>query len=378
MKKLSILLGSLLIVGAVAQAKEVVAAPVVEEVQEVVVQPVELVEAPEFKPSGYVDLQYKYYGKTENAGNSKGDWNAGWNDKSRLQLLGSIKMTENQTFEYRVRSYQSLDLDTNQGETETGTETRLRYFYNHGMVDNTDISLVSRLQYFSFADETQLLEYKAMFEFRKYLPENVTTFEISPKYGYEWDGANNSDYRNYIGADLTTFTELPYGFSFEFNAYLTQSFYGQDQAFGGTYEEGTADEPTSAEAKKAGGAKFEDKNFTIDVEAYIYNTQNLYKAGNLAVDFNFEGGFDPATYSQHKKFNSPYLDGVKAIVNQNDRFGYSLYMLPNITADYKVTDNLKVYAGVGAEYRNWDYTASKSASTWRWQPQAWAGMKATF
>lgn len=63
MKKLSILLGSLLIVGAVAQAKEVVAAPVVEEVQEVIVQPVELVEAPEFKPSGYVDLQYKYYGK---------------------------------------------------------------------------------------------------------------------------------------------------------------------------------------------------------------------------------------------------------------------------------------------------------------------------
>lgn len=371
MKKLSILLGSLLIVGAVAQAKEVVAAPVVEEVQEVIVQPVELVETPEFKPSGYVDLQYKYYGKTENAGNSKGDWNAGSNKTSRLQLLGSIKMTENQTFQYRVRSYKSLNSQT--GESSPGTQTRLRYYYNHNNLGDTNVTLASRLQYFSFSDDSQLVEYKALFNFTKYMPEIFSSVEVSPKYGYEWSKGNDSDYENYVGVDITTFMELPYGFSFEFNTYLTQRFFGQEQSFGGKYVTGA----TAAE-QKAGGAKFEDKNFTVDVEAYIYNTQNLYKVGNLVVDFNFEGGYDPATYSQHKKFYTPGLGNETALVNKSDRFGYSLYMLPNISADYKVTENLKVYAAIGAEYRNWDYTASKSASTWRWQPQAWAGMKATF
>lgn len=374
MKKLSILLGSLLIVGAVAQAKEVVAAPVVEEVQEVVVQPVELVEAPEFKPSGYVDLQYKYFGKTENAGNDLGDWNAGNNNKSRLQLLGNINMTENQTFEYRVRSYKSLDLDTHGGDkVSKGTQTRLRYYYNHHTLGDTKINVASRLQYISEKSDTQSVEYMALFNFVKYMPDFFTDATIAPKAGYEWASSNGGDYKNYIGTEIYTFMELPLGFSFEWNTYLTQNFYGEDQAFGGKY----VDEATVTD-KKAGGARFEDKNFTVDMEVYIYNTQNLYKVGNLVVDFNFEGGIDPATYSQYKNVNTPGLEGEKALVNQNDRFGYSLYMLPNITADYKVTDNLKVYAGVGAEYRNWDYTASKSASTWRWQPQAWAGMKATF
>ena len=376
MKRLSILLGSLLVVGAISYAKEAVVAPViVEELKEVIVAPVIVEEEPGFRPSGYVDLQYKYYGKTENAGNTKIlDWNKDNNNRSRMQLLGSIKFTENQTFQYRVRNFKSLDTASKQGDAEKNTQTRLRYFYDHGNLGDSKIDFTSRLQYFSHLSNRQSVEYMARFDFAKYFPENVTSFVISPKYGYDWASTNDSNYYNYIGADLSTWTELPLGFEFEFNVYATQKYYGQDQAFGGHY---SSDDKTLAQ-KIAKGAKAKDKNFVVEVEAYIYNTINLYKDSTWTFDFNFEGGFDPYTFSQNKLFGYRHnIDDIKWS-NINDKNSYSAYMLPNVTVKYKVTDNFGVYAGVGADYRNWDYVAEKTASTWRWQPQAWAGMKATF
>ncbi|MGL5355969.1 MAG: major outer membrane protein FomA, partial [Cetobacterium sp.] len=83
MKKLALLLGSLLVVGTAVQAKEVLVAPV-EVSKEIIViaEPVveEVVVAPEFRPTGYLGLEYKAYGNTENAGDkiSSGDkWNNG-------------------------------------------------------------------------------------------------------------------------------------------------------------------------------------------------------------------------------------------------------------------------------------------------------------
>ena len=59
----------------------------------------------------------------------------------------------------------------------------------------------------------------------------------------------------------------------------------------------------------------EDKNFTVDMEAYLYNTTNLYTNGNVGIDFNFEGGYDAYNWSQEKKFGTDKDENAK----------YSLY-----------------------------------------------------
>ena len=68
MRKLALLLGSLLVVAS-ASAKEVVPAPVVVEEAPVQVIEKEVIVYRDkevgFRPNGYVDLQYRVYGETE-------------------------------------------------------------------------------------------------------------------------------------------------------------------------------------------------------------------------------------------------------------------------------------------------------------------------
>ena len=113
----------------------------------------------------------------------------------------------------------------------------------------------------------------------------TTDFTVAPRYAYVW-GENSSAYDNQVGVDLYTMHELPWGFSFEFNLYTTQHFYGE-----------------RAEILTEDGK--EDKNFTIDMEVYIYNTTNLYTNGNV-LDFIFEGGYDQYNWSKEKKFGKTY------------------------------------------------------------------------
>ena len=114
--------------------------------------------------------------------------------------------------------------------------------------------------------------------------------------------------------------------------------------------------------------KEKDKNFTIDVEAYIYNTTNLYTNGDVTVDFNFEGGYDDYSWSQYKKFGT----------SENQKQDYELYALPYVQVNYQATPKFKVYAAAGAEYRNWAITAKSDAKDWRWQPTVFAGFRASF
>ena len=135
MKKSLLLVGAFLTVAAMAQAKEVVPAPVV-----VTEAPVQIVEkevivyrdrAPVgFRPNGYVDLQYRWYGEVENQTSDENDW-AGATKYGRTQLMGKINMTENQSFEYRIRNYGN---DSSDRLGKSGTDSRLRYFYNHGNI----------------------------------------------------------------------------------------------------------------------------------------------------------------------------------------------------------------------------------------------------
>ena len=350
MKRLALLLGSLLVVSAAASAKEVVPAPVVVEEAPVQIVEKEVIvyrdKEEGFRPNGYVDLEYRYYGQTEDQDYV---WNAN-NNYSRIQLLGKINMTEKQALEYRVRAYNSLDEHAGTVGYKSGdTETRLRYFYDHGLVGDSKVDLTSRVHY-NNTDADQELEYQARFDFADYLFSNdfiqTTSFILAPKYGYAWADDNGANYDNRVGMDFYSTYTLPLGFSAELNLYATQHFYGEDQAF----------------------EKPEDKNFTLDVEAYIYNTTNLYANGNYSVDFGFEGGYDAYTWSQEKQYGTTKEDNAK----------YSLYALPYIKLNYQATEFVNLYAAVGAEYRNWAITNEKSASNWRWQPEVWAGFNVTF
>ena len=360
MRKLALLLGSLVVVAS-ASAKEVVPAPVVVEEAPVQIIEKEVIvyrdKEEGFRPNGNVDLQYRWYGDTE--GKEDNTWNSDDN-YSRLQLQGKIQMTENQKLEYRVRDFGNVGGHEAYGKE--GTETRLRYFYNHGNLGDSKVNLTSRVEYKDTVGNDQSLEYMARFNFAEYMFNNdfvkTTDFVVAPKYKYVWGSENSSDYDNQVGADLYTMHELPLGFSFEFNVYATQHFFGK-----------------GAEIVTRDGS--EDKNFTVDVEAYIYNTTNLYTNGNVSVDFNFEGGYDAYSWSKEREF-TPANAEKNIAEHEADHSSYSLYALPTVQLNYQATPNVLLYAAAGAEYRNWNITEESEASHWRWQPTVFAGFKTTF
>lgn len=372
MKKSMLLVGAFLTVAAMAQAKEVVPAPVVVEEAPVQVVEKEVIvyrdKEEGFRPNGYMDLQYRYYGDTEGNERVTGvdRWNKN-NNYSRIQFQGNINMTEKQNLEWRIRGYNSLD-EHEGGSKENGTETRLRYFYDHGLLGDSKVDLTSRIHYQNDADtDNQHLEYQARFDFADYMLNNdyVNTdyFVIAPKYKYTWSDDNSSDYDNQLGVDLYSWFNLPWNFSVEFNLYTAQHFYGQDQGFDGNRD-------------------IDDKEFTVDMELYLYNTTNLYTNGNFSVDFVFEGGYDDYSWSNKDRFGTKAdltetgRPDVKAL--GTDDTDYELYALPAFRVNYAVSENMTVYAAAGAEYRNFAVTNGHSASHWRWQPTAWAGFKTTF
>ena len=367
MKKSLLLVGAFLAVTAMAQAKEIVPEPVVVEETPVQIVEKEVIvyrdrEPEGFRPNGYVDLQYRYYGEAEELNYKNNDVN---NNYGRTQLLGKINMTEKQSLEYRVRSYNDWNSATNKDNRgEKGTQTRLRYFYDHGNLGDSKVDLISRLEYKKDTDDVQSLEYQARFNIADYLFNNdfikTTSFTFAPKYKYKWS-SNTDNYENILGLDLFTMNQLPLGFSFEFNLYGDQHFYGE---------------------RKATGVTDTVKNNTsLTMEAYLYNTTNLYANDDVSVDFYFEGGFDPYKWNSEKiqrtlKVGAP--DKIDAANYNYYHNSYQVYAYPQLIANYKITPNLNVYTSLGAEYRNWAYTSEKSAKDWRWQPTAVVGFRTTF
>ena len=367
MKKSLLLVGAFLAVTAMAQAKEIVPAPVVVEETPVQIVEKEVIvyrdrEPEGFRPNGYVDLQYRYYGEAEELNYKNNDVN---NNYGRTQLLGKINMTEKQSLEYRIRSYNDWNSATNKDNRgEKGTQTRLRYFYDHGNLGDSKVDLISRLEYKKDTDDVQSLEYQARFNIADYLFNNdfikTTSFTFAPKYKYKWS-SNTDNYENILGLDLFTMNQLPLGFSFEFNLYGDQHFYGE---------------------RKATGVTDTVKNNTsLTMEAYLYNTTNLYANDDVSVDFYFEGGFDPYKWNSEKIQRTLKVGATDKIDAANYNYyhnSYQVYAYPQLIANYKITPNLNVYTSLGAEYRNWAYTSEKSAKDWRWQPTAVVGFRTTF
>lgn len=352
MKKIALMLAALTAVSAVASAKEVVQAPVlVEEV--VVIAPVA-----KWRPSGFVDLSYKYYGQDE--------YDSA--DFGRVQLEGKVELSENDRLEFRGRRYNTYKTQANLSALEESqqigsfgdaSELRLRYFYENGMIGDTKIGLTQRVQYENkqslgkslngaldndgnpiqaadFGGKYQSAEYRMIFEFSEYMswtPEwfKNTSATIQPYYNYGWTDSD-AGHSNELGFQLGSYFELPAGFGFEFNLYPTW-------------------------ISENGG----DLNWSLAYEAYLYYGYNLYKDGNISLDFNFEGGMDPYIFK---------TDSTDA--------EYSAYAMPSVELSYQRNEFLKLYAGVAGEYRNWRDTNKDTARNWDWMPQAYAGFRVNF
>ena len=239
MKKLALLLGSLLVVGATASAKEAVVAPVEVSKEVVVVADVveEVVVEEAFRPSGYIGLEYRAYGETEGHGdkiirNPEGNiadtnqdtWNRGANNRARLQTSFGIQMTENSKLEGRVRDYTNLDSGSDSATKlgkAYGTETRLRYSYKHNDV------LTSRLQYRDEENDSQNFEYMLRYTAYQNKGGLLSKIVLAPSLYHSMAADNGGDYMNTIGLDIEYAGNLPLGFSWDGTLYLDQNFYNK-------------------------------------------------------------------------------------------------------------------------------------------------------
>ncbi len=352
MKRLALLLGSLLVVSAAASAKEVVPAPVVVEEAPVQIVEKEVIvyrdKEEGFRPNGFVDLQYRYYGKTEDKDLV---WNSGDN-YSRTQLEGKIQMTEKQALDFRVRDYNSLD---HEDRALPSTATRLRYYYDHGNIGDTNVGTSSFVKYEKNGDQS--LEYQYRFDLTSYFFDNdfikTTNFLVGPSYKYSWASSNDDVYANSIGLYMIWDNQLPWGFSTEVELDgLHYNMYGD----GARVNDGTA-------------VADKDDDIKANVNLYLYHDANLYTNGAYSVDWHFEGGYDSYTW---------YNRDEVATTNGYTDAEYSAYAQPSVTLSYQATEFVTLYGTLGAEYRNWNITNDVEASHWRWQPYAIVGFKTTF
>lgn len=360
MKKLALLLGSLLVVGATASAKEAVVAPVEVSKEVVVVADVveEVVVEEAFRPSGYIGLEYRAYGETEGhndkvrmnpIGNlpdtNQDTWNRGANNRARLQTSFGIQMTENSKLEGRIRDYTNLEDGSDKLGKDYGTETRLRYSYKHNDV------LTSRLQYRDEENDSQNFEYMLRYTAYQNKGGLLSKIVLAPSLYHSMAANNGGNYLNTIGLDIEYAGNLPFGFTWDGTLYLDQNFYNED-----FYTSATSTEK---------------KSFDVTWEIYLYRTFGLYAGEKTNVDFNFVGGYDPYIFRQYERYSTT----TKTTTEKNT---YSLYTALDVSVNYQLTPAVSLNGGVGAEYRNWDNENQSTANDWRWQPYAFAGMKVNF
>ena len=361
MKRLALLLGSLLVVSSIASAKEVMPAPtpepekVIEYVEKPVIVYKDREVKPAWKPNGYLDMRYTWYGETENknVGEDKDkDWVGSVANAGRFQSVLNLNFTEKQTLYVRTRNYNTLR-GTEKKESTLGSDTlRVRHFYNFGTLENTKVKAKSRLSYDqSNGDEgRKSLSASVFFDFSGYLPSNeyvkVTSFGLRPGYTHSWAKHTNDSTYNKYSLDFESEYKLPAGFKAEFNLY--------------------SDYTRNREEYEVAGGEKKKGQFNGSMEAKLYYTLPLYKNDKLTVALKSEGGYDSYDFHQYKAKNS------------TNRRSYSVYLLPTLNVSYKVTDNVNLFVAAGAEYRNWKIKRESEAKNWRWRPTAWAGMKVSF
>ena len=374
MKKLALVLGSLLVVGSVASAKEVMPAPtpapekVIEYVEKPVIVYRDREVTPAWRPNGSVDVQYRWYGEVEKK-NHKDDKDENWattrTNAGRLQTETKVNFTEKQSLEVRTRNFHTLnDTDANNRKSSgSADEVRVRHNYNLGNFDK--VKATTRLGYTQKAGDLgkKTAEASILFDFSDYIFSNnffkVDKLGLRPGYKYVWKGHGNGEegaptvHNEYHLAFESDFT-LPLNFTLNLEYDLAYNRYREKLAV------------------KDGLKKGE---WTGELTAVLANYTPLYKAGAVEVGFNAEGGYD--TYNMHQYKRIGGTGSVDGDSTATDRRDYELYLEPTLRVSYKPTDFVKLYAAAGADYRN-RVTNESEVKRWRWQPTAWAGMKVTF
>ena len=242
MKRLALLLGSLLVVSSIASAKEVMPAPtpepekVIEYVEKPVIVYKDREVKPAWRPNGSVDLRYTWHGETENKNpgeDTDGDWARGRSNSGRLQTTVNINFTEKQNLNIRSRTYNAFRNTESKRAGISSDNLRIRHHYNFGKLGDSKVTATSRLEYNQTKGDEGLKQARAsvFFDFADYFPSNeyfkVETFGLRPGYTHRWyrhnSGVEGQSFSagtaNRYTLDFESSYKLPLGFSVDLNLY---------------------------------------------------------------------------------------------------------------------------------------------------------------
>ena len=374
MKKLALVLGSLLVVGSVASAKEVMPAPIPapEKVVEYVEKPVIVYRdrevTPAWRPNGSVEVELRNWGEVEGHKAEDKYWD-GEDYWTQLRTTTKINFTEKQSLKIHTRNNYGLKRANN--ELAEAERLELTHTYKFGNLGSSKID--TRLETkFKHSGSKKFVEVKPVFDFSEYFFKNdyvkATALELAPFYRYVWgaDKEASDKYENIYGLYANAEFDLPWGMTFqaEFDdgifAYRrinrTDRNIGQDLT-----------------------AKYGNVELTLTKEF------QLYKSAKNDLRLHLEGVYE-TSYSWSKKDTLSLGYGTIRGNGKGERLGeYTAKFDPAIVYNFKATDYVTLFTRVGAEYKNRSQSADSGSSTnrhgakhWRWQPYARVGFKATF
>ena len=374
MKKLALVLGSLLVVGSVASAKEVMPAPtpapekVVEYVEKPVIVYRDREVTPAWRPNGSVEVELRNWGEVEGH-KAKDEYWDGEDYWTQLRTTTKINFTEKQSLKIHTRNKYGLKRANN--ELAEAERLELTHTYKFGNLGSSKID--TRLETkFRHSGSKKFVEVKPVFDFSEYFFKNdyvkATALELAPFYRYVWGApVEASDrYTNIYGLYANAEFDLPWGMTFqaEFDdgifAYRrinrTDRNIGQDLT-----------------------AKYGNVELTLTKEF------QLYKSAKNDLRLHLEGVYE-TSYSWSKKDTLSLGYGTIRGNGKGERLGeYTAKFDPAIVYNFKATDYVTLFTRVGAEYKNRSKSADSGSSTnrhgakhWRWQPYARVGFKATF
>ena len=374
MKKLALVLGSLLVVGSVASAKEVMPAPtpapekVVEYVEKPVIVYRDREVTPAWRPNGSVEVELRNWGEVEGHKAEDKYWD-GEDYWTQLRTTTKINFTEKQSLKIHTRNNYGLKRANN--ELAEAERLELTHTYKFGNLGSSKID--TRLETkFKHSGSKKFVEVKPVFDFSEYFFKNdyvkATALELAPFYRYVWgaDKEASDKYENIYGLYANAEFDLPWGMTFqaEFDdgifAYRrinrTDRNIGQDLT-----------------------AKYGNVELTLIKEF------QLYKSAKNDLRLHLEGVYE-TSYSWSKKDTLSLGYGTIRDNGKGERLGeYTAKFDPAIVYNFKATDYVTLFTRVGAEYKNRSQSADSGSSTnrhgakhWRWQPYARVGFKATF
>ena len=374
MKKLTLVLGSLLVVGSVASAKEVMPAPMPapEKVVEYVEKPVIVYRdrevTPAWRPNGSVEVELRNWGEVEGHKAEDEYWD-GEDYWTQLRTTTKINFTEKQSLKIHTRNNYGLKRANN--ELAEAERLELTHTYKFGNLGSSKID--TRLETkFRHSGSKKFVEVKPVFDFSEYFFKNdyvkATALELAPFYRYVWgaDKEASDKYENIYGLYANAEFDLPWGMTFqaEFDdgifAYRrinrTDRNIGQDLT-----------------------AKYGNVELTLIKEF------QLYKSAKNDLRLHLEGVYE-TSYSWSKNDTLSLGYGTIRGNGKGERLGeYTAKFDPAIVYNFKATDYVTLFTRVGAEYKNRSQAADSystsnrhGAKHWRWQPYARVGFKATF